>query len=168
MRVRIYMVFKIINKLILLVFVNLTIGCSNDRSFTFCSSDGTECFTVKNNGNIRVIRNGNTKVKDSGYIKLDLSKVDRTVGDQVVGCWNKNNKKWEIRMDNVAILKNKLDTTQYVFVHHFPYDHSASVKIPNTKEFNGANCFSIGFEYNEIIHIWGDVRLVKIFEQISL
>ena len=161
MGTQIYMVFKNINKLILFVLVNLLIGCSNDRSFTFCSSDGTEWFTVKNNDNIRVIMDGNAREKDMGYIKLDLSTVDRIVGDQIIGCWNKNKKKWEIRMDNVITLENKLDTAQYTFVDHFPYDESASVKIPNTKGFNDTNCFSIGFEYNEIIRIWGDVRLLE-------
>lgn len=155
------MVFRNINKFIFIIFCTLMIGCSNDRSFTFCSSNGMECFTIENRGNIRIIKIGNTKNKETGYVKLDLSRVDRTVGDQVIGCWNKNKKKWEIRMDHVAILENKLDTTQYVFVDHFPYDESVSVKIPNTKGFDDSNCFSIGFEYNEIIRMWGDVTMLR-------
>ncbi|MEN5057831.1 hypothetical protein [Sphingobacterium kitahiroshimense] len=136
-------------------------SCSNDSSFIFTSSNGAECFTIKTKGNIRVIASEDAKTNSNGYIKLDLSNVDRTAGDQVIGCWNKNMKRWEIRMDHVIILENKLDTTQYTFIDHFPYDESTFVKIPNTKGFNDSNCFSISFEYNEIVRVRGDVRLLR-------
>ncbi|TKC12374.1 hypothetical protein FA048_01785 [Pedobacter polaris] len=153
---------------ILLIFMRsffismlLFIGCfvlvsCNKRVDHFYSPDKKQCISIITEGNIRYIMDGrHNSVPKSDFVKIDLSKIDRHVADEIVGCWSRDKLKWIVIMDNVTILENKLDQNKFSFVEKFPID---SKGIPTLIDYNGkANCFNISYEYRTLIRINGSI-----------
>ena len=145
-----------INRFISLAIFILFIGCKNNTGY-FYSPDKTHCISIIADKDIRYIIAGKQSVlPDSNFVKIDVKHVDKEVGDQIVGCWNRNNLEWIILMDNVKILENRLDTNRFVFLASFPKDQSG---IPTLDGYDRktVNCFSIGFEYGKMVHLEGSI-----------
>ena len=152
-------VVKISKKICLVLLSSiLLLSCNRTSTFHFYSPKKDQCISIIIDKNIRYIINGyHNNLPENNFVKIDISKVDRNVGDEVVGCWDKNNLKWIIMMNNVIIIDNKLDTTQYMFEKNFPVD---SLNIPTVKDYDRSieGCFSIGFIYNKLDRISGSIQ----------
>jgi len=132
-------------------------GCDNKSVYHFYSPSKEQSISVITNDSIRYIINGYyTSIPKSNYVKINLSKIDRSVGDVIAGCWNKENLKWIIMMDNVIVLDNKLDTTKFLFKNNFPRD---AFDIPTLKGYDSKikNCFTISFDHRELTYINGSI-----------
>ncbi len=142
----------------LIIFLLLFFSsCKEQGRFCFYSPDKSQCISIITTGNIRYIIDGyHAVIPDTNYVKISLEDIDRHVGDQLVGCWKKNGLQWEMMMDEVAILENKLDTTKFIFRDKFPVD---SMQIPTLKGYstNLPNCFSLEFVYNDLIDASGAI-----------
>lgn len=145
------------NKYIYIICALLFYSSCSSQAEHFYSSNRKQCISIITDGNLRYIINGySNSVPKDNYIKVDLSKIDRHVGDEIVGCWNKDKFEWIIMMNNVSILENRLDTSKFVFKKDFPVDSS---QIPTLKGYSieDLNCFHLGFEYKNVISVRGDI-----------
>lgn len=141
--------------IIALIFALCLVGCTTG-TYRFISPNGENEITIKTDGDIRYIINGlHREVPDSGYVKIDLSSVDRGAGDQIVGCWDTDGFEWVIRMHNVMVLENRLDTSRHLFLDHFPMEGPHN--IPTLKGYTDSNCFSISFDYRFLGRVEGAV-----------
>jgi hypothetical protein len=133
----------------------MLIGCTRN-TYHLYSPNNEQCITIINDNKIRYIIDGyKNEVPVKGYVKIDLSKIDREVGDHIVGCWNENNFKWNIFMDNVTILENKLDKKNN-FHENFPHD---KFNIPNLKvDRTKFKCFGVSFDYGKLIRLQGEIQ----------
>jgi len=144
------------NRIWFFLILMVMVGCSRGRYHLY-SPDKNQSITIITNGNIRYIVNGITnKIPEKNYVKIELKSIDRNVGDELAGCWNKDGYNWVIMMDNVKILENKLDTTKYLFKDRFPLNSSG---IPTLIEYDRkkAGCFSLGFEYEKMRRLEGSI-----------
>lgn len=143
------------NIFLIIISLMLFLGCSVDSIYHFYSPNKDRCITVITNKDIRYIINGyHNSVPDSNFVKLDLKRVDRGAGDQIVGRWNKDSLYWITVMDHVTVLENKLDSDKFKFLSHFPVD---SRGIPTLIDYAGKDCFSISLEYQNLNRIEGSI-----------
>lgn len=139
-----------------LFFIIISFFACSRHDDHFSSPDGKNNISIWTNGNIRYIANGiHNRIPDSGYVKINISKVDREVGDQVVGCWNKDGLEWVVLMDNVEIIENRLDKNKHMFLDNFPKD--TTYNVPTLKGYNGVDCFSLSYSYGQIERIEGAI-----------
>ena len=132
-------------------------SCGNNHSYTLQSDDKKQNITIISQGDIRYIINGDhDKIPDTNYLKVDVSKTEMRGYDEMVGCWQSIDYEWFIINDEVIILENKLDTERFKFGTTFPEDEDG---IPTIIDFNKPTCFDIGFAYNEILNIRGDITV---------
>lgn len=144
------------NRFLLIIVSLFLFGCSGNSILHFYSPDKKQSITVITNKDVRYIINGYyNSVPESNFVKLDLKKVDRGAGDQIVGCWNRDDFNWIIVMDNVTILENKLDFKRFKFLNKFPVDN---IGIPTLESYIKKNCFSISIEYRNLNRIEGAIR----------
>jgi len=149
--------FYMIKNRILIIIISLFLfGCSGNSIHHFYSPSKDQSITVITNEDIRYIISGiHNSVPKSNFVKLDLKKVDRGAGDQIVGCWNRENLNWIIVMDDVTVLENKLEPKRYKFLNQFPVDNRG---IPTLVEYLKKDCFSISLEYRNLNRIEGAIR----------
>ena len=141
--------------MIFLIVITSFIGC-NSSTYHFYSPNNKQSITVITNGDVRYIINGYcNSVPEADFVKLDLKKVDRGAGDQIVGCWDKDNLDWIIAMDHVSILENRLDYHKYKFLNEFPVDNRG---VPTLEDYIKKDCFSISLEYRNLNRIDGAIR----------
>ncbi|NQX41269.1 hypothetical protein SAMN05421820_107192 [Pedobacter steynii] len=143
-------------KISLLIVCVCLFSCTSS-TYHFYSPEKDQCISVITENNIRYIIDGEyNKVPKSNFVKIDLSKIDRNVGDEIIGCWKRDNLHWIIMMDNVVVLENKLDTNKFLFKKDFPVEDG----IPNLKSYDRRkkNCFSLGFEYSTLKRMNGDIQ----------
>lgn len=150
---------KFNNKLRISILMVITsfLGCTSS-TYHIYSPNRDQCITLITHNDTRYIISGKyNSVPDSNFVKIDISKIDRSVGDQIIGCWKRNKFKWIVMMDGVTILENKLDTNKFLFQKNFPVDRDG---IPNVLDYDHKmkNCFSLDFEYYNLRRIEGDVR----------
>ena len=93
-------------------------------------------------------------VPNNNYLKLSTDNID-TVGDEIVGCWRTNDYEWYIINNDVIILENKLDKTKFKFETQFPEVNG----ISTLKDFKKNGCFDLGFYYNELNIVRGEVNV---------
>ncbi|RZK53476.1 MAG: hypothetical protein EOO87_12840 [Pedobacter sp.] len=139
-----------------LIFIVIGYGC-NKSAKHFYSADKSKCITIITKGDIRYVINGYfDAVPDSNYVKISLDKIDRETGDQIVGCWNRENLQWIILMDKAVIIENKLDPKRFVFKENFPMKDFG---IPTLENYHTGlpNCFSLSFEYRDVLSVEGDI-----------
>ncbi|RIW18693.1 hypothetical protein D0X99_03145 [Algoriphagus lacus] len=142
-----------------LIFALLFLAsCSNDHRYTLYSNDKKQSITIISDGNIRYIINGDCEeVPEKNYVKVDLSSTPMNNNDELVGRWKTNKYEWEIINDGVTVLENKLDSIRFKFGTKFPEDKNG---IPTLIDFyNKPNCFDVGFEYNKILNMRGEVKI---------
>ncbi len=143
------------NRFLIIMVALFFVSCSGDSPYYFYSPDKSQCFTIKTNKHIRYIINGYHKsIPKTNFVKLDLSKVDRGAGDQIVGRWNRNGFNWVIVMDKVVVLENTLDSSKFQFLSQFPLDDQG---IPTLKDYICKDCFSISLEYGNLTRIEGSL-----------
>jgi len=134
----------------------INIGCNTNNSvYHIRSTDNKNCVTIITQNNNRYIIEGeNTTIPDDNFIKLDLKNIDREIGDEIVGCWNKDGYKWIIFNDNAIVIENKLDSTKYLFKNRLPVNKNG---IPSLEGYIEGSCFDLGFSYSKIIHKRGNI-----------
>lgn len=94
-------------------------------------------------------------VPEKNYVKLDIGKIDRHVGDEIVGCWNFSDRDWKIMMNDVIVLENKLDKSKFIFENKFPVD---SIGVPTLEKYNNKKgCFNIVYDYYSLVSTSGDL-----------
>ena len=141
----------------ILIIISLLIFCSCQNKYTLESLDETQHLTIINKKETRyIIPKMVTSIPDSGYIKVTYK--NQEMGDQMIGCWNKEGKKWVIRLDGVEVIENKLDTNLYRFYDLFPVETSGIFSNPTTKGYNGRGCFSLDFEFGDLKRVDGDIK----------
>jgi hypothetical protein len=144
------------NTVLFIIVTLFFFSCSGDSTYHFYSPNKGQCFTIKTNNDTRYIIEGyHSSVPKSNYVKLDISKVDRVAGDQIVGCWNRDRLEWTIAMDKITVLENTLDSSRFKFLNHFPVD---SQGIPTLKDYIGEDCFSISLEYRDFTRVEGSIK----------
>ena len=134
------------------------VSCTNEHRYIFYSKDKKQSITIISYGNIRYIINGEyDEVPKQNYVKIDLSSSPMNNNDELVGCWKTDKYEWIILNEGVTILENKLDSKRFKFGTEFPVDEKG---IPTLIDFyNKPNCFDVGFEYNKILYMRGEVKI---------
>lgn len=131
--------------------VCLLVGsCKDEQTYHFYSPGIDKSITVINGKGYRYIIAGKYDyIPDTNYVKVDLGKIDKGLGDEIAGCWNGNGLDWSIVMNGVTILENKLDKNSFKFEDNFSKDEMG---IPTLIDFNRkqSGCFSISFEYGKL------------------
>lgn len=73
---------------VFLVGLTLLMGCNTAKTLHFYSPSKDQCISIIIDENIRYIINGyHNSVPDNDFVKIDISKIDRDFGDEIVGCW---------------------------------------------------------------------------------
>jgi hypothetical protein len=132
-------------------------GCTNQKIYHFYSPKNDKGFTVINEKNYRYIIDGyHNDIPNTNYVKVNLDKIDLELGDEIAGCWDKDNLKWSIVMNNVTIMENRLDKNKFRFKCNFPRDKT---NIPTLIEFDRRKmgCFSISFDYGKLRTVSGTI-----------
>lgn len=143
-------------RLSILIVITCFLGCTSS-TYHIYSPNKDQCITFITHNDTRYIIAGKyNSVPESNFVKIDISNVDRNVGDQIIGCWKRNKSEWTVMMNGVTILENKLDTNKFLFKKDFPVDSSG---IPNVLDYDHRrkSCFSLDFEYYNLRRIEGDV-----------
>ena len=133
-------------------------SCTGNKTYHFYSPKNDKCITIINEKKYRYIIDGyHDDIPDSNYVKVNLEGIDREVGDEIVGCWNKNNLKWLIVMNGVTVVKDKLDKNNFKFECNFPRDETG---IPTLIDFDRRKigCFSISFDYGKLRTAIGSIH----------
>ena len=128
----------------------MLVGCAHKKKYHFYSPKNEQCVTIINDESYRYIIDGyHDEIPDTNYVKVDLGEIDQELGDEVAGCWNKNNLKWSMVMNGVTIVDDKLDKNHFQFEDNFPRDEG---NIPTLIDFNRRKygCFSVSFEYGDL------------------
>jgi hypothetical protein len=140
-----------------LIIITSFLGCTKS-TYHIYSPNKDQCITFITHNDTRYIVAGKyNSVPESNFVKIDISKVDRNAGDQIIGCWKRNKLEWTVMMNGVTILENKLDTNKFLFQKNFPVDRYGS---PNVLDYDRRkkNCFSLDFEYYKLRRIEGDAE----------
>lgn len=139
---------------VIILLISLT-NCHKNRYYVY-SPDKKQCITIITEMNKRYIINGKHyfSIPEKDYVLYSLDSINKEIGDEIVGHWNKSNIEWEIATDNAIIIENKLNKNKFEFTKNFPKDQNGN---PTIIDYTDGNSFDIGFEYGKIINCRGAI-----------
>jgi len=121
--------------LFFLLVILFTWSCGSQWEHVELSNDfDGQVITIITQDDLRyIIPGSHRKIPDSGYLMLDISEIDQ-IADEICICWNSDNYKWKMTNLDAKIIKNKLNTSEYIY--------SESPRNPSENKFYYNHCGS--------------------------
>lgn len=137
-------------KLIYISLLLMLISSCKKNTYHVFSPDKKQCITIKDFYNERYIIIGKHYfLPDTNYVKL-LTDPKVKMNDEFAGCWESDNSRLKIIINDSRVLENKLDTSKVLFLNHLPIEID-EVGKPSLKGFSDDGCFHFGFTYFSVV-----------------